>query len=374
MATSDPWRCRFCKVMAKATANGCSRCLRHWEECQDWDFVPNQPKAKNKKSKQEHWGDGWTYSADYGDATPRTPRTPRGTKIEQSWRQQPQPPQPGKGKGKKKGVKGKGKGKEADQGVKAGATEIPPEPPWNPYVNSGQALSPLPPPTSPPPLSQEEQDLKELLAALSKSPQEMTPDVKALVQKHSLKQGQKATQGLYSAVDEIGTAREAFDNAVLARHELHIRWRNFLSEAVARWTGHAANFQKEEQELTAQIEVAKQALAEAAKKFENSKVEVGGVVEIEKANTSTTSTGADLEAQAHLGKTLQDSLQIMKSNLEQLSASAEAMVVEENVSNKRQRTAEPGEGDVPLGMPSPSAPALQPFPNRETSFPLPDKA
>ena len=371
MTTSEPWRCRFCKLLAKASANGCSQCLRHWEECQDLDFVRGQP--KHPEQDYSNWYGKWHYQNKQGNSTPRTPR---GSKVNQSWEQRPKSPRGGKkGRGKGK-AKGKDKGQDSG-GAQRSATEIPPEPPWNSHVGAGGTLAPLPPPTTPPPdptPTVEEQYLKELLAALKKSPQEMPPDVKAVVQKHSIKEGQCASRDLYSAVDELSTARETLDSAILARHQLHIRWRNFLSEAVERWKGHAAHFQQEEQELTAQIESAKLALTQASKKFDASKAEVGGeVVDVDKTEESRLAMEADMRAQAHLGQVLHESLSTMKANLEQLSASAEAMVVEEAVSHKRQRT-DQREGDLPLGVPSSSTPAMQPFANRDASFPLPDKA
>ena len=163
--------------------------------------------------------------------------------------QQPKSPRQGKGKGRGKGKrkeqwkgqttqnqqkgqtkdqgKDKGKGKGANS---QGSTMIPPEPPWTPSLNNATNLAPLPPPTEPPPTTEEGVMLKELLTALKKSPTEQDPEVKAIVQRSTLKEGQGAAQTLYSAVDDLTMAREALDCARLARHNLHIRWRNFLAD------------------------------------------------------------------------------------------------------------------------------------------------
>ena len=80
--------------------------------------------------------------------------------------------------------------------------------------------------------------MKELIQALKKSHQEMDPEVQAIVQRSHMKDGQKSTRSLYSAVDDLSTARETLDIAKLARHNLHIKWRNFLTDAVQRWLKH----------------------------------------------------------------------------------------------------------------------------------------
>jgi hypothetical protein len=375
----------YCKKISKATANGCSQCLTAWQDCQDTTYVPPSKQQKYSSQHQSNWD--WDYSQDGS----HTPRTPKGRKIE--W-QQPKSPRQGRGKGRGKGKKKdpwqdqshhvqKGKTKEAGQDKGKGAmsssqgtTMIPPEPPW---TVSSTGLAPLPPPTEPPPKTAEGAILKELLTALKKSPTEQDPEVKAIVQRTSLQEGQGAAQTLYSAVDDLTTAREALDCARLARHNLHIRWRNFLADAVVRWQKHTTDFQKEEKELTNQIEAARQALHNAVTKFEESKHELGDqVVDVDAEVTiAEGSEGAEKDT---IGVALQESLSTMSAQLISLQASAEAMVTDEANSNKRQRTdgghAGPsfsaGAG-LPAGSPSPNAPSMQPFPQEKPPFAPPDK-
>lgn len=382
----------YCKKISKANANGCSQCLIAWQDCQDTSFVPP---SKQQKYSQHQNNSQWDWSQ-YQDGS-STPRTPRGTKTE--W-QQPKSPRQGRGKGRGKGkkkeqwhgqpqqtswkgktqevVQEKGKGKTPNL---QGNTMIPPEPPWTPSLSSSAGLAPLPPPTEPPPTSEEGIILKELITALKKSQAEQDPEVKAIVQKTTLTEGQGAAQTLYTAVDDLTSAREALDCARLARHNLHIRWRNFLADAVTRWQKHTADFQKEEKELTEHIEVARHALQHAVKKFEDSKTELGDQVvdvDAEEAMTEGTET-ADKDV---MGAALQESLTTMSAQLESLQASAEAMVTEEVNSNKRQRT-DGGLGSGPSfaagagmasGAPPSNAPALQPFAGKEKPpFGQPDK-
>jgi hypothetical protein len=70
----------------------------------------------------------------------------------------------------------------------------------------------------------------------------------------------------------------------------------------------------------------------------------------------------------------------MSAQLQSLQASAEAMVTEEVNSNKRQRT-DGGDGKASFatgsgvqdGLPSATAPAMQPFADRQKPFIKPDK-
>ena len=213
MATSDPWRCMYCKKISKATANGCSQCLTAWQDCQDTTYVPpsKQQKYSQQQYSQQASSSNWDWNQ-YQDGS-HTPRTPRGTKLE--W-QHPKSPRQGRGKGrgkakKKEQLKGhqqqipqKGKAQEIGQEKGKGKTPatpagtmIPPEPPWTPSLNSATGLAPLPPPTEPPPTSEEGIILKELINALKKSPTEQDPEVKAIVQKTTLKEARCSTNTVH---------------------------------------------------------------------------------------------------------------------------------------------------------------------------------
>ena len=116
------------------------------------------------------------------------------------------------------------------------------------------------------------------------------------------------------------------DIAKLARHNLHIKWRNFLTDAVQRWQKHTEDFQREESELTQQIEAAKTSLAAAVRRFEGSKSELGvQVIDVE-AHAAMAEASTDAADGGAAGAALIDSLTTMRSQLETVQASAEAMV------------------------------------------------
>ena len=141
-----------------------------------------------------------------------------------------------------------------------------------------------------------------------------------------------------------------------------------------------SDFQREESELTQQIEAAKTSLAAAVRRFEDSKSELGvQVIDVE-AHAAMEGASMDAADGSAAGAALIDSLATMRSQLETVQASAEAMVTEEaNNSNKRQRVEEGFVQSAPYSAPSATPQAMQPFAPRETTenqsppFPSPDK-
>lgn len=145
----------------------------------------------------------------------------------------------------------------------------------------------------------------------------------------------------------------------------------FLDRCSQRWQKHTADAQKEETELTEQIETARTALANAVRSFEDSKTELGDQVVDVEAHAAMMEDSEKKDKDT-VGAALHESIATMKSQLEMLQASAAAMVTEEATSKKRPRLHE-SFGGTPAGLPAPSAAATQAFPNRDQSFPLPVK-
>eukprot|EP00435_Cladocopium_sp_Y103_P032673 s1433_g8.t1 len=388
--TYESWRCLHCWAVCKATANNCWRCGASWEDYADPDYVPQERLHKQRQQQQEQTQQ--SHYADYGAQSQanswnrRPSRNARRSASRQN-RQNPKSPRrathsdSGKGKGKDlptKGGKGKGKlgkkgpaqkGAPADEAYAPGGGKAPPpEPPWNSSSQSS-ALSPLPPPTTPPPLSPSEEKLNHFISEMKKQPvavqENLTPEMKAIVQSASLVEGQKASDTLFAAVDNLSQAREALDQARLGRHQLHVRWRDFLSAAVSRWQEYTQDFQKEEKEYMEAIEQAKQALELARKSFADNKakLEVDAdcfVVEAENADKKVVKEDPS-------GAALQHGLASMTEHLANLKSSAEALVEEEQA-HKRQRT-DPGETPMETGG---FGNAMEAFPER-SSFQAPGK-
>ena len=116
------------------------------------------------------------------------------------------------------------------------------------------------------------------------------------------------------------------------------------------------------------------------RRFEDSKSELGvQVIDVE-AHAAMEEASMDAADGSAAGAALIDSLATMRSQLETVQASAEAMVTEEaNNSNKRQRVEEGFVQSAPYSAPSATPQAMQPFAPRETTenqsppFPSPDK-
>ena len=372
----ESWRCIRCWTTCKASANNCSRCGADWENYADPDYVPQE---RQQRQQSASWRG----------------KSPRSTNRPPSRRQHPKSPrQKGKGKFKEDfGAKGVGKTKDkgkdknllkGDQGkdygrehgrdsgkglggayVNGPGTALPPEPPWN---STSSPMPPLPPPSTPSPMTEAEKKLADLVSEMKKQPaavqENMTPEMKAMVQTAHLVEGQKTTGQLYAAVSDLGTAREALDQARLGRHQLHVRWRDFLSQAVLRWQEYTQEFQREEQEYMKVIQQAKEALTLARQSFDENKSKLGAEGETDCMIVEQDKAGEIKEEDSC--QALQAGIATMAANLQQLQGSAEAMV-EEQV-NKRPRL---DDGNKPVGSGA-HGNALEAFPVRD-SFQQPGK-
>eukprot|EP00435_Cladocopium_sp_Y103_P021009 s2897_g5.t1 len=215
------WRCGWCKKTCKWSANNCSHCGGGWENA-DPSYVPQ----KNRKKQKANAGQWDTWGAETEAEGAKSPRTPKYQEY-QDWNQTPKSPRSKGKKGQSKGRgKSKGKGKKAPAGdseesqrivgyTHGGGKGPPPEPPWHPSIPAAQALSPLPPPTAPPPLTPAELRLQAWVAEMQKEPQSvqenLTPEMQALMQGMTLEVGQKAAKTLDEAVADLKKAREALD-------------------------------------------------------------------------------------------------------------------------------------------------------------------
>ena len=269
-------------------------------------------------------------------------------------------------------------------GVPDAGKGLPPEPPWHASNTNLPALPPMPPPSVPHPDIQATavQTLNKIAAVVKSKPEKCDPEVHALLQGAALAEGLSTTDQMYKAVADLGEAREALDAARLGRSQNHVRWRDFLASAVTRWQEYTADFQKQEAEFTAAIEQAKACIANSKGRFENCKAKLTedelqgvGVVSVDEAM-------AERAPEYSLGSTIQEGLNAMAENLVTIKSSAEAMVIEEQASNKRPRLGEasggghPGQSAAPSsGAKLPPGNALEPFADRSEmpSFQQPDK-
>ena len=205
-----------------------------------------------------------------------------------------------------------------------------------PQVPAMQMPAPSLPTTPQDPVS------KELLSYLNKRRTDLPPDVQQKVQSIARKERANVSKDLQDAVKQLDAAKEAYEEALLARSQ-HIRtWKTFLAEAVKNWSEYGTMFAQHEQTLQERIAAAKDQFSEAKEVLEQSKTQAGklGVEEIsdeEDLPTETESSAQQITA----------SIQTLSTSLQQLSKEAEAIKIEEHTA-KRPRTEGPTVPEAPM--------------------------
>ena len=384
----DPWQCGYCRKTAKASANNCSHCGASWEDANPSFIPPERGQSRKKQSAQ--WQNSWNYSgqAQGNSSWNQRPKTPRGGR-----RRQGHGGKKGQGHGGQKGQhlptpqhrSGKGHVGQSEgyAAVPDSGKGLPPEPPWHASNANLPSLPPMPPPSVPHPDVQATavQTLNKIAAVVKNKPEKYDPEVHALLQGAALAEGLSTTDKMYQAVADLGHAREALDAARLGRSQNHVRWRDFLASAVTRWQEYTADFQKQEAEFTTAIEQARACIANAKERFESCKAKLTEDELKEVGVVSPDEAMADRAPEHSLGNTIQEGLEAMAANLVSIKTSAEAMVIEEQASNKRPRLGKAdGGGHSAQAAPSslgraPTGNALEPFADRSEmpSFHQPDK-
>jgi chromosome segregation ATPase len=203
--------------------------------------------------------------------------------------------------------------------------------------------------------------LRGFLNEMKKIP-DMPADAHTIIQKYAKKQRSSTTKSMHQSVTDLSDAREALDQARLARHQLHGSWRTFLGEALETWQAYTEGFKQQETELLARIEDAKQNLNAAKEVFEECRTTLIDLSKndqqlIESAEAAMATEQGDDPAVARL----QMDLDSMHGHLETLKGSADALAVD-STSAKRPRLSEPSDltNDAEDGEPSKPGP-LEPF-------------
>ena len=189
------------------------------------------------------------------------------------------------------------------------------------------------------------------------------------------------TEKMYKAMADLCDAREALDAARLGRSQNHIRWRDFLASAVMRWQEYTADFQRQEMEFNAAIEQSRACITNARERFEECKAALSEDELKDVGEVAADDAMTERVQEQPLGSSLQEGLNTMAANLQSLKSTADAMVIEEQASNKRPRLAE-GDGHggahtsaAPSSQAIPAGNAMEPFAKRGEmpSFGQPDK-
>ena len=119
---------------------------------------------------------------------------------------------------------------------------------------------------------------------LKKDVEDLPPHIKQAVKdqymKEAVKDGPRATRDLHAAATHLGHKRKAYENAILARSQLHSNWKRFLHDAGKLWQDYAAQFAAQEQKLAAQVVSAREDFMTAKAASAKAHEEAGTIQEI----------------------------------------------------------------------------------------------
>ena len=180
--------------------------------------------------------------------------------------------------------------------------------------------------------SSAEEQLRTLTGLLRRSPDQLTPETQAYLTSLTVKANHSTAKSLYSSVTKLEKAQNALTEAQGARLQLHSKWRNFVTDAVARWTQSTEEFKKDDQILEAQIQAAKDALIAIKEQYAQTQSQMGmaGVTSIEISDEEENKMDA-------ASVKISDGLQQMMGSLNNLKETADQMVEEQQKASKRPR-------------------------------------
>lgn len=133
---------------------------------------------------------------------------------------------------------------------------------------AGKGQQPLLPPQEPPPwlahnaspspatssqATAAEQQLAQWTAILKKQEAQLPSEVQALLHQQTWSTGQENTKSLHQAVSKYGAARKQLQAARLARTGMHQAWRQYMSEAIERWSSYFDYFSTQDKQLEEEV-------------------------------------------------------------------------------------------------------------------------
>ena len=160
---------------------------------------------------------------------------------------------------------------------------------------------------------------------------ELPPDIQQEVAK---REGAKANKDLFSAANQMTSAKEDYEKALLSRSQHLQAWKSFLEKAVTEWQEFAKQFMQHEKDLQERINITKELFMKAKVDLDHARQEAGVVVDltVEEEDIPGSAAGSSVEK-----VTL--SIQHLATSLQQLHAEAAALECEEPHAAKRPRLA-----------------------------------
>lgn len=247
---------------------------------------------------------------------------------------------------------------QSGQMVTAPVPVPPPDTPWATAMQSSMPAMPVAQPAAtvqqapPDNVPNSEAAIKGLLTMFKNRQSELPSDMQQELKRVTTKGHKK---DLHSASHQLAKARDEYDAAITARHQLLSNWRTFLCDAVKLWEGYASNFAEQEQTLQQRIASAKNSLADAKEEMDRAKVEAGEVEEVQSGDE------IDEELTATTGSAVKitETMKGLASSLQSLKQEADALV--DAAPSKRPRISSPRAEDVDMNGQKSASAALQPF-------------
>jgi len=317
-AAMEPWRCS-CGRLNKKTARVCGSC--------QWGYAPPPSQWQwQQPTWNAQWDENqWVKSPRRREVQSQS-QSPRARTASPRQRTQQQ-----SHKTRSRRKNGKNKQKQKDQ------EEELEEPPWEWQTPSLPAL-PASASSQSQATSKIEQKYKELVHQLKKTPEQLTPEVQALVTKEIVSETQGAAKSLHSMVSKMEKAQKALDAANGARLQLHSRWRTFMAAAIPRWTKWVEDFQKDDAELHDKIKTAKEYYDTIKEEYgqQQSSFHLKSPIEVEDDEESSVDQAAEK---------IKESMASMMQSLSDVKNKADQLHAEQEKTAKRPRLEHTGNED-----------------------------
>eukprot|EP00435_Cladocopium_sp_Y103_P028958 s2429_g7.t1 len=226
-------------------------------------------------------------------------------------------------------------------------------------------MMPAPPPpsaVSPP----HDPQMAELIAMISKNPDNCPPEVQAAFHALQARNAQKESKILHSAVTHLTKAKQELADAQLHRSNLHSSWIKFLQDSVAKWQECGKQFRDQEEAAVARIKAAQTSYTAACDTLNCAKRKAGvagaeEVVDVEEMDLTGVSTVNSTK--------ISESLAHLQTSLSELHQSAEELAAQESHATKRPRIEAAVPDQAMDGVPAlpgansslPKSKALEPF-------------
>ena len=336
-----------CKQFQNAYAGFCQTCGGKWEHVADKNFV-QKPRGSSYHQKQWENGPDWAdweswRSQDQRPNPPKKERRP--SKSQHRDTSLPRHEKKGKGKGKQKSGKGK---------------VVPQEEPlWQPETTPVSAPK-KPTQTAATSSSPEAAQLAKLLQVLKNSGEALAPEVQEM--EVDLVDVQASKKQLHSVVNQIAGARKCMAETAVARAQLHMAWKAFLTDAVSRWEGYMKDFIEQDENLAAQFAKAQQDWQSAKDNFRVAKRSLSGnskeEKEKEEEEAQEISDVEEVDSKTEEETKIKEGITNMAEALQNLKSQAETIAAESAQAAKRQKLE--GGGSLPSAS-GRGKRALQPF-------------